>query len=322
MLMLKNNKNSMKFLLFLSLIAVVVVSGCNGTSTTGTGPGVSILEFTPDFTQVFSDEKVKLQLKVQNLGEAKAENVRAEITGIDIDEWRGFGVTFAQKELGDLIAYDSATTTPGEVKTVQWSDLYAPTLAKGIEFTYAPIVRVSYDYETKSIKKITLVDADELRSIQQRGGTLPSESTQYSAGPLSVEIKTGDYVKTSGMFGDTYDIFPIYIKIINTEWEGGGSVMPETFLGFGDEDYPVHVEITPPSGTNFVFSGFGQDCGSSMVVDLWKGKDAEITCELEVTNPPTIRQDGLITVDLEYRYRIDATTQITVIGTEEGGGFF
>ena len=92
----KNKANNMKFLLILPVVAVVIASGCFGPSTTtGTGPGVSILEFKPDFTQLYSNEKVKLQLKVQNIGETKAESVRAEITGIDIDEWRGFGVTFA-----------------------------------------------------------------------------------------------------------------------------------------------------------------------------------------------------------------------------------
>jgi hypothetical protein len=320
--MAKNNTKNMKFLLILTVIAVVIASGCLGpTDGQGTGPGVSILEFKPDFDELRSDEKVKLQMKVQNLGDAKAENVRAEITGIDIDEWRGFGVAFAEQDLGDLLPYDIATNTPGEVKTLQWTDLYAPRLAKGIEFTYEPIVRISYDYRTTSFKPITLVDADELRAIKQQGRTLPSKTTEYSAGPMAVEIKTGDFVKTSGMFGETYDIFPIYIKITNTLWEQGGSATSRTFAGFGEADYPVYVTITPPSGTNFVFSGFGNDCGTAVLVDLWQGKDSEITCELEVTNPPTIRQEGLITVELDYRYRMDKSTQIKVIGTEENAGF-
>jgi len=318
----KNNTNNAKLLLILPVIAVVIASGCIGTTTPSTGPGVSILDFKPDFEQLYSGEKVKLQLKVQNLGEVEAENVRAEITGIDINEWRGFGAAFAEKDLGDLLPYDTVTNTPGEVKTVQWTDLYAPDLARGIEFPYEPIVRVSYDYRTTAYKPITLVDADELRAIKQQGKTLPSRVTEYSSGPMTVEIRTGDFVKTSGMFGETYDIFPIYVKIINTLWESGGSATQKTFAGFGEADYPVYVTITPPSGTNFVFSGFGDDCGTAVLVDLWQGKDAEITCEFEVTNPPTIREEKLITVELDYRYRIDATTQIKVIGTEEGSGGF
>lgn len=302
-------------LLVLPVLAVVLISGCiGGGPTTGTmGPGVVITDWKPDFSTVNSGENVRLQLRAQNQGEVRAEDVEAEIAGIDVSEWGTLGTFSEKKDLGDLIAFDKETNTPGEVQTVYW-DLEAPDLAKGVDFTYKPIVKLSYDYETTAQKPITLVDESELRKIQQQGKSLPSETTRYSSGPLSVEIRTGDYVKTSDDFGTTYDIFPIYIKVTNTQWESGGTVVP---TGFGDEGtYPVEMEISPPSGTSFVSSGFGSNCGSNVDLDLWQGKDAEITCELEVTNPPSYQVERLIQVDLDYRFQTESSTSIKVVGTE------
>jgi len=303
--------------LVLVLAAVMLVSGCVAPGpTVGVGAGVVITDWTPDFSEVKSGDQVQLKLRVQNQGTVKAENVRAEITGITLEDWNaGF---FETEDLGDLIAADPETNTPGQSRSKTWN-LRAPQLAKGIEFTYEPVVKVSYDYSTIARKPITLVDVDELRRIKQQGKSLPSKSTQYSAGPLSVEVKTGDYVKTSDEWGTEYDIFPIYIEITNTGWEQGGTVIPGSFA-YGEENYPVEIKITPPTGTVFRSTGFGGlDCTSTMTIDLWKGKSADITCELEVTSPPAYQEDRLLTVELNYRYQTEARTQIKVTGTGEGG---
>jgi hypothetical protein len=305
-------------LLILPILAVMLVSGCVGTGVTGvSGPGVVILDFQPDLTQVFSGDDVRLQLRAENQGELRAEEVVAELTGIDVDEW-GFGFT-SQERMGSLVGFDATTGTPGGTKTVSWN-LEAPELAKGLERVYEPIVKLSYDYETSASKMITIVDQAELTRIIQQGRTLAGKPTQYSSGPLTVELTTGDYVKTSDQYsGATYDIFPLNVKITNTQWGAGGTVVESGFGG--DEAYPVDVTITPPSGTSFVYSGYGSDCGTTMRVDLWQGRDFEITCELEVNNPPNFREDRPVDVNLEYRFQTEATTQITVVGTGTTGFF-
>ena len=142
----------------LLLGAVLVASGCTtfGGTSIGGGPGVVITDFIPDLSQVFSGEDVRLQLRIQNQGEARATNVIAELTGIDLAEWGSFGGGFgAVKQLGDLVPFDPVTNTPGETTSVTFSNLVAPTLSQGIQFTYTPIVRVSYDYATVAVKPIT-----------------------------------------------------------------------------------------------------------------------------------------------------------------------
>jgi len=313
----------------LSVVAAIAVAGCTNT-TAGTGPGVVILSWIPELTSVYSEEDVDFLLKIQNQGGARAKNVVAELTNIDASEWGGF---FQQQtQLGELIPHDPVTQTPGETKTTQFKNMKAPLLSKGTSFTYEPTIRVSYDYTTTAQKPITIVDKDELVMIQQQGKTLPNKPTTYSLGPLVVDIIMGNYVKTSGTFGasgQTYDIFPAQIKITNTLWESGGSLTAKGFgggaawSGFGEFDYPVEVKVTPPTGTNFVYSGYGDDCSSfQFTVEMFKGKEAEVTCELQVTSPPTFKSESLMQVELSYRYFIDAVTQLTVQGTKEISGFF
>jgi hypothetical protein len=306
--------SDLKFLFVLPIITIILISGCIGplAPSQPTGKGVVIQEWVPDFSQVNSAEPVKLQLKVQNIGDSKAENVEAEIIGIDVEkEWNGNKI----KDLGDLQKPDYVSNTPGESKTEEWR-LTAPKLPKGTDFEYEPIIRVSYDYITIAHKPITLVDRDELRRIIQQGKSLPSKPTTSSAGPLSVEIRTGDYVKTAKID----DPFPIYILITNDLWESGGSVIPKTGWGTTEKDYPVKVTIKTPEGTTLISS---EKCSTTGVeIDLWQGKTAEITCEVKIDTPPEYRQEKLIEVKLDYRYYIDASTKIKVIGTGETGGLW
>jgi hypothetical protein len=309
-----------KLYLLLILSAVVLVSGCTGQDGgVAYGKGVAITGFESDMGSLSleSGDDVSLMLRVQNQGEIEATDVKAQIIGIDLDEW-GTGFSWSEeKDLGTLQAPDPVTNTEGQTKTAQW-DLEAPELPKGTEFTYSPKVRVFYDYETQALKPITLVDVEELRRIIQQGKSLSSGSTQSSAGPFSVEIRTGDFVKTQ----DYDDPFPLNVFITNDLWESGGSVIEGSGYyggwGWGEElQYPVKVSITLPDGMSLESS---EECSTSGEwVNLWKGKSKEITCEVRIDDPPEFRQDKVIQVRLEYRYFIDASTTIKVIGTEEDG---
>lgn len=305
------------FILILS--AVLITSGCTtdpGTTVT-LGKGVAITGFESDFPgmSLESDDDVGLMLRVQNQGELDAEDVEAQLYGIDMSEWGTGGFMTSETEnIGTLLAADAVTGTEGQSKTVQWN-LRAPSLPKGNQFTYEPRVRVSYDYQTKARKPITLVDVDELKKLVQQGKTLSSEATRSSAGPLSVEIRTGNFVKTQNYD----DPFPLNIFVTNDLWESGGSVVEGSgFFGYGLDQYqyPVKVKLTLPDGMSL--SGSGQGCSTSGEwVNLWKGKSADLTCEIRVTNPPDISVEKLIQVELDYRFSLDASTTITVIGTDE-----
>lgn len=283
--------------LILLLGVMVLFSGCVGQPATAAGPGVAILDFSSDFNEVDSGEKVKLLLKVQNQGATEAKNVRAEIAGID---WAGR----LSESLGNLMPVDLEENTPGEVQTRQFV-LTAPRLAKGVKYTYRPIAKVSYDYKQIATKAITVVNIDELRRLIQQGRGPQVKTVFSSGGPLSVEVKTGEYVKTGA---GTYNKFPLYIKIINTQWEQGGTTIAKGG-GLAAIDYPVTVRVRTEGG------GLSANCGDTLRnLELWKGKDADITCEMTVTERPKYQVDKLINIELDYRYQVEAKTDITVTG--------
>jgi hypothetical protein len=314
----------LRLLGFLAVVSLVVfTSGCTAPGSSGGisyGKGVIIQGFESDMgsLSVESGDEISLMLKVQNQGELDALNVEAKIIGIDLDEW-GTGFAWSDdKNLGDLHPPDPITKTEGQSKTTQWN-LEAPELPTGTEFSYEPRVRVFYDYETKAVKPITLVDVDELKTIIQQGKTLSGEATRSSAGPMTIEIRTGDFVKTQNYD----DPFPLNVFITNDLWETGGSVTEGSGYyggwGFDKFQYPVKVTLTLPSGMSLVSS---EGCSTSGEwVNLWKGKSAEITCEVRITDPPEYRQEKVIQAKVEYRYYLDALTTINVIGTEEDWRF-
>jgi hypothetical protein len=272
-------------------------------------------------------------LRAQNQGEVKAFNVRTELTGIDVSQWGGaFGTSLTADTLGDMLPYDKETSTPGTERVRQWR-LTAPSQPKGINTPYTPEVRLSFDYKTRAQKLITIVDENELRRILQSGGSLPSKAVTYSAGPLSVEITTGNYEKTTAQQFGYENLFPIQIKITNT---GGGYIVP---LGTGTglyggaypttyfntiANYPIGIQITPPAGTTFRSLGGGysaDDCSTGQVTkEMWKDQEATITCELSVDTPPTYKEDRPLLVEVFYRYQARAQTSVQVFGRDTGYG--
>lgn len=317
--MTKDVPSVMKLLiLILPVAALVFISGCTGTGGGAAGPGVVILNWEPDFSSVESQDDVQFRLRVQNQGGEEAENVRAMLTMITIggDEWQ----ILSGAEEVDLKPYllppNPRYGTEGETTEEIWK-LRAPTIPEGLPpSSYSVGIRVFYDYVTTAIKPITLVNENELRQITDRGGALPTHTGSHSSGPLSVTAVTGKYIKVSDD-GRT-KTFPITIQVTNTGggipyYVGHGSMMygiPE------DSEYKVLLGINLPPGLGFVTCAEYDSTGSYSggEVQLWKGRDSDITCELMITNLPAVSQEGSIKFYLTYGYAIDRTTAVSVKG--------
>lgn len=296
----------MKFaVLVLPILLVVLVSGCVGFGGGGVtyGNGVIILNWEPDFPSIESGDNVRLYLRVQNQGGAEAKDVRARITGIDVREW---GTTDEEEDLDDITKPDPTYGTSGGIKEAHLN-LEAPELAEGITQTYHPIVRVYYEYTTAVAKPIMLVSEDELRRLVQQGKSLPTSTTQYSAGPILVDIRTGDKIKVSEDW--SRKTFPLTIHVENI----GGGVVSKRTIGTREYDNVLSVDIDLPSGLSFETS----DCRSLRKIELWKGKTADVTCEVRITERRLISEEKTIQIEFGYEYYIDASTIITVTGTEE-----
>lgn len=322
----KDTQPMLKLLvLLLPILAVVMISGC--TTPGGgqaSGPGVVILAWEPDHTSVESDDDVQLRLKVKNQGGEQAEMVSAVLTGITLggDEWFPKTGNLEVPIQSILLPPNPRYGTEGEEATFIW-ELSAPLLPEGITRTYTPGVRVLYNYVTTAVKPITLVNEDELRRLIDTGGSIPSQPSQHSGGPLSVSVVTGKHIKVSN---DNMQLVPITIHIENT---GGGipfyygSTYGASVYGIPEEaEYYVSLAIELPPQLGFAgkcneFGGTGFTMGGNVL--LWKGRSADVTCELNILSVPAFTEESSIKLYLAYSYAIDRSTMVSVKGTHLTG---
>ncbi|MBI4176035.1 MAG: hypothetical protein HY518_02440 [Candidatus Aenigmarchaeota archaeon] len=308
-LMMLNPAKEQKALLLL-LAAVVLVSGCIGGGGPATGPGVTVLQWKPDLTQVDSGEHVKLIFEVQNQGTEYALNVVARLSGIDPSDWAPVSPG-TDILLNDLLRFDARTGTQGGTDTDIY-DVLAPELPDGIKQTYNPTLSIYYTYRTTASKQVTVVNEDELSNLAQQGKSLPSQPSQTSSGPINFQIQTPGPVRATTT-GFRLKSFPVRFDISNI---GGGYL---TRLNDHSLDNKVLMTVDLPSGLDFTTPDCQALRGGNLV-DIVSGIDRSITCEIQITSPPTISEARNIIITLSYDYRVDRTTTVEVAGTVRGTG--
>ncbi|UCD03125.1 MAG: hypothetical protein JSV63_00625 [Candidatus Aenigmatarchaeota archaeon] len=311
---------SLAILLILPAV-VLLTSGCTDFLGGGAGPsgnGIVITSFQSDLTEVESEEDVGLHLEVQNQGDVIGY-AAAQLINIDPTAWGGFA--FADYDIGELLPADKEAGTLGQTGRADWM-LVSPVLNRGDRRTYKPMVRMFYEYETRIIKPITFLTSEETRRAVQAGEALPSEPAIVSAGPLSVNVRTGEFVRTRDDWQMSY--FPVEITIQNT---GGGLI--------AGRNYPIGIDVEAPAGTAFrggicpresqlEYPAFDMNLPAGITfppalntINMWNGRDITITCELNVINPPQFRDTRDLKVTLSYVYYQDAELQLNVVGTRE-----
>jgi hypothetical protein len=302
-------KNQKALLLILPLLAAVMVSGCTGSGTGVTiGNGMAILNWEPTYSSVESGDELQLRIRIQNQGEAIAKDVRAVLSGINLEDWNGRWARGEEIDIGDLLPPDSIQGTQGQVAQDTF-DIVAPDLPKGTTQQYNPSIRIYYDYKTNAAKQITLVNENELKRLQDKGETISSTDTKTSAGPLKVTVTTGKFIKARESGSYYSNTFPITIDIQNV---GGGVV---SYQDHPEDDYKVDIDMDYPSSRLRLLDCKEVDDG---YFTLWKGKDASITCNMQITYPPLSTEENNIKIYLDYEYYVDSRTTIAVTGNEEG----
>lgn len=313
-----------KFLLMLCvLVAIVTVSGCIGqpSGTSGGGPGIVVEKFETSLSTIESGEPVSLRLEARNRGEYNGPAqigvpAVAEIMSIDPTEWGVMPSTIV--DIGTMLMPDIESNTEGGLGTANW-ELMAPLLQRGQRKSYEIRARVYYPYETRATKPVWFVTAEELRRVVQMGDALAGEAATQTAGPLTVTVNAGQFVRANE-YKDSK--FQLQIRIDNS---GAGQVR--------GRNYPVAMAVTwppwvapvggyCPSQTQWITPIF-TDVPAILpslpgtYVYLWNGRTTDITCEFQIVQPPSSRTQGNFEVALGYIYSVDATTRIEVKGTEE-----
>ncbi|MBI4021244.1 MAG: hypothetical protein HY369_03305 [Candidatus Aenigmarchaeota archaeon] len=267
----------------LLLVAVLLVSGC-----TASGTGVVIEDFVADFSTVFVKEPVGFQVQVRNTG--SQDSPGGEVRLLGLDDWSGQAQPCT---VPGLLA-----GPPGEVFTCPTATLTAPDVPQGITVTYRPVARLAYSYTSTLLSQITVGTQDELRRIEQGGGTLPLDASASSASPILVTAKTQGPLR---VFSGSVT-FPLEITVTN---QGGGVACKGDFTDCLD-----HQKWNALSFTTQIAGQKVDDCSRSLTIT--QGSNT-IVCQATLTDiPSTGVLQKTISIQSTYGYFVDREIPVTV----------
>jgi hypothetical protein len=338
----REHKN--KYLVILPILFIILVSGCTFpiNPPQPQAGGLVVEAFVTDLqvSEMYSGEPVTFQLKFRNTGSLKAENVFAELFGLD-ESWccemvgiPGEGPWINKEKLPNeekcrypgegfsLLPPDPQAGTQGETFTCTWS-YKAPAIPKNLpSVPYIPTTRLFYTYKTILSKTITFGSHQDLRAVQNIGGTLPASTTSSTISPISISMQ----IKSPIMFwttsyGTGEVTFPIEIDITNV---GGGmacaseSGLPKScklLVGGEKSKNRVILKITPGAGLEL--QDECMDFKNGETITLWRGQSNSIACDVKAIGlEPKGPVQKTITIEAAYEYAIDTDTSIRVVGVD------
>jgi hypothetical protein len=306
--------------LIITLLAVMITSGC--TTDTQTGSGIVIQEFAPDFSSVYPEEIVTFNIKFKNMGSVDANNVFARLIGLDKD-WESSGAGSSIIDSGNmdascqhtgkfaLRAPDPAHKTEGETSTCTWK-LRAPDIPTGMKPKYDVTARVFYDYETTIIKSFTILSSEELAKYNQQKKTLPSSTVSSTRSPIKITAKSMDPIR----FWENDKIsFPLAITVSNS---GGGIVCLRgkcTKDSSSDLEWDKLKLKIESKSKDLNIAPVCSEFASGGTIEVWPKKDNTIVCDIEVSGVSNIvgYQQKMLQITAEYSYFIDKKSSITIL---------
>lgn len=314
-----------KQLMLFSIVSIVLLAGCTKAPSGPTGGnGVIIKSFSPEFSSVDSGTPVSFLLKVQNVGGAKAADVKAQLFGLSTD-WTAAIMTpdvgAVETLAGSLAAPDQLSGMQGEETTKEWSASASPS--KDTDVTYDASLRVYYTYETTASGLVRFVSSTYQRSVTQQGQQLSQpigviESTS-SAGPLLVTV----LARTPVVGSDASSTGRVQLEIQNV---GSGRVYDGSEpLGASDLDYIKSIKISGVGSATAEGKCAGKDSVSGVVtfdqvgaVDnrqkLLAGKSKTINCEIKTADVASTNFKNIaLNIEIDYEYFVDSATSLTVL---------
>ena len=296
----------MRKIALLLVIGAIALAGCikmpgeeRGRFVTAGTSGVIIKSFSPDMPTVEGGMDVTFTLLVKNVGERKAENVRAVIFGLS-DEWKPQRMDVTSISPSTLNGADPALGFEGDDGILDFTTK-APA-GKSVDTPYQATARVMYKYSTISENLIRLCTAEYLRSISPPGQPLPRDfgilQSRSSAGPLRVNVKT------------KLPVIPPGTKRVSVQFEVqnvgggrtfGGKIPEEGTTGEIPSDQLDKVKIYYDTST---ISCSGVKSGEEF--KLVGGKSRVLVCDVNVGDVPAGGYiDKFINFTLEYNYFVE-----------------
>ncbi|MFC1454568.1 hypothetical protein ACFLQI_00560 [Candidatus Undinarchaeota archaeon] len=175
-------------LILLPIIALGCISGGDTAESATTcvpvdTSGVLIQNFQSDVPNILTGEDIVFLMQVENMGDAQATGVEAEITSLGGLNPKG-GVSLVQN-VGDLEEKVEGIEAPSVVDWELTSPSDLGTLEKE---TMSVKARLTYDYVSSGQADVVYVPNDEWRQRQKSGETVIDAGVQCSNAPVSVSV--------------------------------------------------------------------------------------------------------------------------------------
>ncbi len=267
-----------------AIIPVLLLSGCLQPAESGTS-GLIIDVFEADEQVVLSGEDIQLQLKVTNTGNVQGRIISVQMLNIDPAEW--------QVKQGSCRSLSESTLAPSEFKSCSIT-YKAPGVPEGLEAVYKPVIRVEYSYYSTAARSINLAPAAEMRRIKSIE-SLQSSSTSTS-GPVALSVEAKNPLSiSSGVVS-----FPVKVSVSNT---GGGTVCSSSCY-----DKSSWQKLTVRLRLDKTMSS---DCGTTLNLDLTKGKDNQFVCLLKTAASENL-VERVVEVRADYNYLVERELTVRV----------
>ncbi len=299
-----------KSVLLLSVLLLVLVSGCTSSDKKGASSSAVVIEaFEPDIKgiPINPGEELQFSLIVRNTGSEDAKDITINIAGMegwDSGTWTG-GCAPTNSISGNIVTGlipklappNPEFGTPGESRQCILKTK-APAALR-LDQTFQPKVSIRYTYDSITVGRITIPSREKVVIRQDSGQALDAETTFKSASPIDIDLSTrgqGGQVRISG---STDVKFPLFITVSNL----GGGFVCKSPSSCSDTLKKVPLQVEPKSQLLTV-----QSCISDNEIDLFRGQRGEIKCDLTAKKSADRLVDDLVSVEVKstgYGYTIE-----------------
>ena len=296
---------------YLLVLVIIFISACTQQQAKFENNGIKITEFTANPTEVNEKQEVDFALEMENVGSTTANQVKAELINTK-NIWTGGD---SLKQVGRMKPPSAKDNSPGDIKFLQWT-LTAPDLPEGVAAPLDVKARVTYDYSSTQVIRITGINTNQKRILDNRGEVIenPIVVAQDDFSPVKVSITRGpvpliidptDPVNEASYrleitnVGDGWPITGNKIGSVKGTIDGRGSGISLKDCSGGSGDFNSNGATLRADGTAPII------CTLAIDKSQWQGGPKE--------------DSFLFTIDLKYTYFVESTVQVTVHGRNGGG---
>jgi len=265
-----------------------------------TDEGVVIKSFSPEYESVYSGEKIRLLMEIENVGETSAEAINVNLHGFgNID-------TKAVSVMGP-----ATKESAGDFYDFEWN-IDAPPLTEGISNNYDVLGRLEYNYKTNAFATIKVIGLDQSR----RGFEQELVEVINTRGPVKIEV-SGETVIIKPNTDNRYAFRITFRNVGNGVPIGNGveeigqmnvavalKAKAGTFLGSC-----VDKELTPEN----------EQTSTGNTIRLRNGESITKSCVIFFGSEWNNVIEDIVSLDItaSYRYAVEKYAQVEVKGVRK-----